>query len=74
MIGSQFHPEDNYFDEDCHGINRNKQFLDNIFGLFEGYHRSMQYANQNKIPRKEAIAAMRKVNADLIAHLKSCVN
>src|SRR5204863_6359933 len=46
-IGVQFHPEMKYFDQsDPSTINRHKQFFDNIFGIFEGYYRSMQYAKK----------------------------
>ena len=70
-IGTQFHPEKHYFD-DYEGVNRHKQFLDSVFGIFEGYHRSMGYAKKEGVSREDAIAAMKQVNEELVEHLKSC--
>lgn len=75
-IGSQFHPEMHYYDEDKdhQGINRHKQFLDNIFGIFEGYYKSMQYAKKMGIDQEVAKAAIQKVNQELIEYLEGCVS
>lgn len=72
-IGSQFHPEMNYYATNYLGlINRHKQFLDNIFGIFEGYYRSMEYARKMGISRDVAKAAIQKVNQELIERLEYC--
>lgn len=73
-IGSQFHPENRYYAENYPGFNRHKQFLDNIFGIFEGYYRSMQYAKKMGIDRETAKAAMGKVNQELVDYLEACTS
>lgn len=71
-IGSQFHPEVKYYDTDHPGLNRHKQFLDNIFGIFEGYYSSMQYAKKMGISKEIAKAAIQKVNQELVERLEYC--
>lgn len=73
-IGIQFHPENLYNYPNYPGLNRHKQLLDNVFGIFEGYYRSMQHAKKMGIDRETAKAAIQKVNQELIEHLESCSN
>lgn len=73
-IGVQFHPEMLYEASFFPGINRYKQFLDNVLGIFEGYYRSMQYAKKTGIDRATAKAAMGKVNQELLEHLENCAS
>ncbi len=73
-IGIQFHPEKYYSDSDYVGLNRHKQFLDNVFGIFENYYRSMQYAKKMGIDREVAKATIQRVNQELVEHLENCVS
>jgi len=72
-IGVQFHPEMYYY-RDVFGleINRYKQFLDNVFEIFEGYYRSMQYAKKMGISEEVAKMAIQKVNQELVERLEYC--
>lgn len=72
-IGVQFHPEMHYYNSKDSEWNREKQFIDNVFGIFEGYYRSMQYAKKMGIDRAIAQEALRKVNDELVNHLENCV-
>lgn len=73
-IGLQFHPEMSVKEAESEDLERYFQFLDNVFGMFEGYHRSMQYAKKMGIDKETAKSAIRKVNEQLVDHLEHCVN
>lgn len=73
-IGIQFHPENLYGQKNYDGLNRHKQLLDNVFGLFEGHYRSMQYAKKMGIDKTVAKTAIRKINQELIDHLEGCMS